>query len=525
MESQASFGRRRLLTGALGLAATAATGSVIRPGAGWSSTEQQTATTTALIVGAGYAGCVAALRLAQAGVQSVILERGLSWPITPNGTTFATAAKPDGRAAWLSTTSPFTKATLPVYTGVLETYQANGIAALAGAGVGGGSLVNSGVMMEPSENLFNKSFGGTLDYAEMTRVWYPRAHGLIGVAQMPEDVLNSSYYQAALSFYKEIGAAGYSPVKLDMAVDWDTVRQEMAGTKVASFIINDGIWGCNSGAKRSVDRTILASALATGRTSVQTLCRVTDIVPRGTGYVVGYDRIDTSGNVVSHATITTKYVILAAGSLGTTRLLVRAKALGQLPNLDSSVGTNWGNNGDNNALRTGMAYNNPTQGGPSGIAMTDWTANTVGPVTLLNFPWRTPPADGSGAVATLGLSYVPGLGSFAYNSATDSVDLTWPASDPAASSVTQAVTQTLNKLNAADPPSTTSFVNAQMTSHTCGGVSIGRSANSFGAVNGYRNLYVFDSALLPGSTGAVPPALTVTALADRCATALAASAC
>ena len=44
--------------------------------------------------------------------------------------------------------------------------------------------------------------------------------------------------------------------------------------------------------------------------------------------------------------------------------------------------------------------------------------------------------------------------------------------------------------------------------------------NLLGRLRGYPNLYVIDSALIPGSTGGAPPALTVAALADRCVTGL-----
>jgi cholesterol oxidase len=47
----------------------------------------------ALIVGSGFGGAVAALRLALAGVHTLILERGRRWPITTAGDTFATFEK------------------------------------------------------------------------------------------------------------------------------------------------------------------------------------------------------------------------------------------------------------------------------------------------------------------------------------------------------------------------------------------------------------------------------------------------
>ena len=54
---------------------------------------------SALVIGSGFGGAVAALRLARAGIQTLVLKRGRRWPITPAGDTFATFEKQDGRAA------------------------------------------------------------------------------------------------------------------------------------------------------------------------------------------------------------------------------------------------------------------------------------------------------------------------------------------------------------------------------------------------------------------------------------------
>src|SRR5262249_16716653 len=62
----------------------------------------------ALGIRSGVGGAVAAVRVAEAGVQTVVLERGRRWPIQRDGKTFATFEQPDGRSAWLSTSTPIT---------------------------------------------------------------------------------------------------------------------------------------------------------------------------------------------------------------------------------------------------------------------------------------------------------------------------------------------------------------------------------------------------------------------------------
>jgi cholesterol oxidase len=102
-------------------------------GSGVQSWAGHTEFVPALLIGSGYGGAVAALRLAQDGVHTVVLERGKRWPITPAQDMFAPFEIPDGRAAWLS---PVTVAlddppiAFDVFTGILElsaTTEVNGI--------------------------------------------------------------------------------------------------------------------------------------------------------------------------------------------------------------------------------------------------------------------------------------------------------------------------------------------------------------------------------------------------------------
>lgn len=111
----------------------------------------------AVVIGSGFGGSVAALRLGQAAIDTVVLERGRRWPIREDGNTFATFENPDGRAYWLREQTGEAALGMPQlvkpidrYVGVLEIVEGNGIYIGAGAGVGGGSLVFNALIVKPA---------------------------------------------------------------------------------------------------------------------------------------------------------------------------------------------------------------------------------------------------------------------------------------------------------------------------------------------------------------------------------------
>ncbi|MER5836594.1 hypothetical protein ABT116_38775 [Streptomyces sp. NPDC002130] len=75
---------------------------------------------------------------------------------------------------------------------------------------------------------------------------------------------------------------------------------------------------------------------------------MTSVAPAATGggYQVVMNQINEQGNTVGTKTVTADKVFFAAGSIGTSKLLVSMKAQGQLANLPGAVGQEWGHNGN-----------------------------------------------------------------------------------------------------------------------------------------------------------------------------------
>ncbi|ARV61224.1 cholesterol oxidase [Nostocales cyanobacterium HT-58-2] len=461
----------------------------------------------ALIIGSGFGGAVAALRLGEAGINTVVLERGRRWPITPEQNTFATFENPDGRSTWLSKTTYY-GAPIDVYTGLTELLVEEGINVGCGAGVGGGSLVYNAITHQPTRELFYKVFPDSIDYEELDKVYYPRVRSILNSAPIPPDILATPYYDRTRLFLEQATTAGFPNGLYDIAVDWNIVREEINGTKKPSAIIGNHWFGFNSGAKNSLDRNYLALAEATGFVEILPLHLVTIIseVP-GHGYRVLCSQIDETGQTVVEKSFTCRYLFLAAGSMGTSKLLVKAKATGTLAKLNDYVGKYWGTNGDNFTTLSNLPPVSG-RGGPA-AAVLEHLDNPLGPVVLEDI---VDPFGADGTIQLFGLAIPRPRGVFKYDSQSDSVKLTWPG-DPKVLSATKLTYRILKQKNSYI---TTSEVSDALTAHPLGGAVLGKACDEYGQVIGYQGLYVVDGALIPGSTACTNPSLTIAALAERC---------
>jgi cholesterol oxidase len=468
-----------------------------------------------VVVGSGFGGGVTALRLARAGVPVLVLERGIRWPTGPDAETFPHVTSPDKRIFWLgSAPSLFGVRGLGFepYTGLLERVDGHGMSIMCAAGVGGGSLVYQGMTLQPAEDVFNATLPEQLDYARMARVHYPRVAAMLGVATAPDRLVNSPTYAAARVFARRAAAAGYAVSKIPMPIDWSFALRELQGEMKASYTNGDCGFGVNNGGKHTVDVTYLAQAEATGRVTVATRHDVTDVARARDGrWQVHADVIATDGTVLEKKVLTTRALVLAAGSAGTTRLLVRAAAKGQIRDLPDGLGTNWGTNGDRIYTWTDLADDFGTpQGGPVVYGSKDWTdpttANTIIQASL-------PPLPNLRTTMLVGYGVSSGRGRFVYDPATDDAVLHWPADGdtPLYRRIHERATRIAGRYGLLTD---TTALDAS-TWHPLGGAAMGTVCDLAGRVLGQRGLYVLDGALIPGTTAACNPSMTIAAVAER----------
>ncbi|MGW1995783.1 GMC oxidoreductase [Embleya sp. NPDC001921] len=528
--SSKGFSRRTFITGTgsiLGVAALTGRAGAAQPTAAASAASIPSgAHVPALVIGTGYGGCVAALRLAQAGVDVHMIEMGMSWDTPgPDGKIFANTTSPDARSFWLRTKTkqplsnflgfPIDR-DIPRYTGILDAEEFAGITVYQGRGVGGGSLVNGGMAVTPKR----ENFGAILPSVnadEMYNTYYPRANAGLGVATIdPAWFDTTACYQYARVGRKHAQRSGFPFVFVPTVYDWDYMKQEAAGVVPKSALAGEILYGNNYG-KKSLQKTYLARIRDTGRVTISSLHKVTSVSPAaGGGYTVVIDQIDTGGATTVTKTVVADKVFFAAGSVGTSKLLVRLKATGALPALNGEIGQGWGDNGNVMCGRANHLWD-PTGSLQSSIptgGIDNWNAGGA-------FAEVAPLPTGIETYASFYLSITknPNRARFSWNAATGKVELNWQSSwkQP---SIDMAKT-IFDKINAkegtiyrTDLFGTYKIWGDHLTYHPLGGAVLTKATDNYGRLHGYSGLYVIDGALIPGNTS-VNPFVTITALAER----------
>ncbi|MEU9192207.1 GMC oxidoreductase [Streptomyces hundungensis] len=479
-----------------------------------------------LVIGTGYGGAVTALRLAQAGVDVQMVEMGMAWD-TPgsDGKIFCNTTSPDYRSYWLRTKTkqplsnffgiPIDR-DIPRYTGILDAEDFSGITVYQGRGVGGGSLVNGGMAVTPKR----ENFGAILPSVnpdEMYNTYYPRANAGLGSGLIDPAWFDTvDCYQFARVGRKQAQRSGFPFQFVPDVYDWDYMKQESAGTVPKSAVAGEILYGNNYG-KKSLQKTYLAQAKSTGRVTISPLHRVTSVSPATGGrYTVVIEQLSTGGDVTATKSVTSDRVFFAAGSVGTSKLLVKLKATGALPHLNGEIGRGWGDNGNVMCGRANYLWD-PTGKIQASIpcgGIDNWTAGGA-------FAEVAPLPTGIETYASFYLSITknPNRGTFSWNPVAGRVDLDWQtawkqASIDMAKTIFDKINATEGTIYRTDLFGAYKIWNDTLTYHPLGGAVLNKATDNYGRLQGHPGLYVIDGSLIPGNTS-VNPFVTITALAER----------
>ena len=298
-----------------------------------------------VIIGSGYGGAITAARLATANWAGpkpslCILERGKEW--LPGQ--FPDDLKAGARAL-RGPTNPL---------GLHEIRFGLDIAVWQGSGLGGTSLINANVAIQPDPEVFDdtqwpQAIREFRDSGELQKR-FDRVRATLGAGRHP---LGADLSKVKALEKGQQGVAGADYDLANIAVNFETDGQNDWGVRQQPCInCGDCVTGCNVGAKNTLDTNYLAIAKSGGahifpRVEVERIER-----DAGGGYLVHCIRREIKPLSSVGVTIKAKRsVVVSAGSPGSTAILLRSRERGL--SLPSTLGSRFSGNGD----FFGVAYN------------------------------------------------------------------------------------------------------------------------------------------------------------------------
>jgi cholesterol oxidase len=319
-----------------------------------------------IIIGSGYGGSIAASRLTRAGQEVCLLERGKElWPGEYPDTELEAAAETQ-----IDTPEGHVGSRAALYDWHIN----DDMSALVGCGLGGTSLINANVALRPDPRLFDDPSWPEAFRAEVNTLLaegYCRAEEMLNPTPYP-DGFPALPKLEALRKSAEAMKADFARLPLNITFQ---SRVNQAGVKQEACVMcGDCAAGCNHGAKNTTLMNYLPDAKNHGA-EIFTEVAVRTIGRQNDHWVVHYHVLGTGAERFNApvAAVTADIVILAAGTLGSTEILLRSKAAGL--SLSDKLGSYFSGNGD----VPGMAYNTDHVINAVGIGPRQSQVDPVGP--------------------------------------------------------------------------------------------------------------------------------------------------
>jgi len=507
-----------------------------------------------VVVGSGFGGSVAALRLAQKGYRVLVLESGRRFREEDYASTNWQLWR------WLYAPRLFC-------TGIQRLTLLRNVLVLSGAGVGGGSLVYCAVLFEPPDSFFRDPHWAELDpdWKRTLAPFYAEAKRMLGVTTPPRLWLSDQLLQ---DYAREIGREEYfrpTEVGIFFGEPGVTVPDPYFGGLGPPRTGCDAkarcMVGCKAGGKNSLDRNYLYLAERHGA-RILPLTMVTRIsaLPEG-GYAV--ETRPAGAWLRKGPTFRARGVVCAAGALGTFRLLWASKRSGGLPNISPQLGNGARTNSE---VIVGVCAKDRSLRLCEGIAIgSSLFVDDTTHIEAVRYPERsgamfwlsTLCTDGGSRigrpirhllnclrhpVAYLRVHWPFGWARrvlillvmqtvdnrirllmrrrwwwpFSWKLTSEATDRPAPTYIPAANQAARRIAQRLGGIPASAV--TEVMLNIPLSAHILGGCRMGKGpedgvVDKYGRLFGYDNFYITDGSIMPANLG-VNPSLTITALAE-----------
>lgn len=317
-------------------------------------------TTDVLIVGSGYGGAVAALRLANRdeGRRVYVLERGNEY--APGDFPRGLGELP-GHVRYRR---PSDSEAIGYPHGLFDFRFGDDVDVLVGNGLGGTSLINANVAEEPEPDVFQQhAWPATIrqDFAAPSsdlKEGYARIRELLQVTEAGRP----SKYGALEKLSTGIGAACRpAAIAVTPPSASGSLRNAVGVAQAPCTLCGNCVTGCNVGAKNTLAMNAIPLAKARGArffTGATVLDLEREEVSAEHPWAVRFRRTVSEKTPLAEETyvIRAKVAILAAGTLGSTEILLRTQAQGRL-RFSVELGQRFSTNGD--AIAMGFAQAAP----------------------------------------------------------------------------------------------------------------------------------------------------------------------
>ncbi|MEJ1092315.1 GMC family oxidoreductase [Microbacterium istanbulense] len=283
-----------------------------------------------IIVGSGFGGSVAALRLVEKGYRVRVYEAGRRF----EDDDFAKTNWNLRRYLWAPALGCF---------GVQRLHRLPHVMILAGAGVGGGSLNYANTLYQPGPAFFTDAqWAQITDWQSELEPHYATAKRMLGVVDTYPHTGPIERIMAGAAEDLGVGETfRHAPVGVFLGTPGVRVPDPYFGgegpDRTGCTLCGNCMVGCRVGAKNTLMKNYLPLAEQRGAV-IEPLRTVTEVrqLPQGgfsvttvrTGAWLRRDR----------RTVTAAQVVLAAGTWGTQQLLHRMKHSGALPNVSDALG-------------------------------------------------------------------------------------------------------------------------------------------------------------------------------------------
>lgn len=288
-----------------------------------------------IVIGSGFGGSVAALRLTEKGYRVGVLEAGRR---------FEDADFP--RTSWDA--RRFLWAPKLGCLGIQRIHLLRNVLVLAGAGVGGGSLVYANTLYEPAGAFYrDRQWAHITDWRAELEPYYDLAKRMLGVVRNPTMTPSDEVMKQVAG---QMGI-GHTFVMAPVGVFFGRDGRKEPGVEAADPYFGgvgprrrgcteagECMTGCRHNAKNTLVKNYLYLAERAGATVIPQTTAVAVRALAHAGYAVDTVRTGAWRASRTTRTFTAGHVVFAAGTWGTQQLLHRMKATGTLPGISAQLG-------------------------------------------------------------------------------------------------------------------------------------------------------------------------------------------